>query len=1173
VYFELRDGSSNVLWNTSIVPAADFKGSDYVTRGDQIAIPVNPTDTLTLYAMDDDGVDLAFAANGSHFNDCKISFPAALSAPDIVETLDFNLSAATYSTVINSERKNSLFAGVTLRVAWRLVDVDECPPTGNALCPANSGCRNLNGSYACDCFPAYTRINNTCQDIDECADNATLCGAGLCTNQGGGYRCTCPSGYSNTFGTCDDVDECFNLAICGNHGLCGNQPGSYACLCDPGYSNATNNGKCEDLDPPLLEVPTLATYDINRGPISDAVILSMINASDTTGVAPTISFSPTAFARNAVGSVRLEFVASDSKSSSSGLMLLSLLDGQPPTITILPPGPFTHEAGTAWNLPAAIIASDVVSGTVNPVVDNLVLDALGVQRLRVSASDDSGNTATREIVVNVTDTQAPVITLRNASALTLEVGQGFVDPGVVVVDVFDDALRAVRVPADINIRQHHNTTVLLTYIAQDRSGNHADNITRTLLFVDTQAPVLLWNNAFLATTLRLDYGLASLLDIGLSLVDGSPDVIVPSVVDYNPCIVGDQSVRISASDTAQNTVSQQVVVTLIAPAVPEARLLVLLQTQAPITEAQAVQLAASLENQQSDVCIRFVQTKSGTGLVVGVWDLASGAWLPPDVGVKRLLGGRDSVAVSGFGSVSVQDFSETGGSSGGSSNDNTLLIVIIASTLALLLLLLLIVVVVRRRKPRPGRVSTRRHRAYTNAPMRLSLSHLAATSPLSVVDLDADSKVSSGVSSINTWERGQRPEIQDLYSVALPKAQRGGEAPHLPVVSVRPPVVTRTSTSAQDASEYAEIDEVMGRALPTPPASAPTYASVDEAQGPRTHGYEVPASPVNTYSEPRVTAAAVLTYYQAEPGGQAQAPTIPVYDYSGQVVGFTLAPGAPMLPSRATTLSAGSELYEAMPVRQGEAGNEPTVPIYDQSGAVVDRVTLRKSSAELPWDETPGSHSDTLKSYTGVDTITSFNEGFVDSPSATLPGFRSRSFTTDVTSPAASGRKVRQPQSRLEEVREAAPHDRGDSLRSSEFGFVSTASARSRGGNVLNLDAVAEAPISGVTQGDGSLRLGRPVPDVETGESAVEQAPSALLVPAGTEEDAAEGRPLTCLFGAIPRSTAEQMLAHLPAKSYLVRRKPGDGDNVSRRGYLDEKVDLLQHVWFNELSSPLQLAR
>lgn len=59
------------------------------------------------------------------------------------------------------------------------------------ICPENSNCFNTNGSYYCECVGGYQfgAGNKSCVDIDECAVNPTICGAGSCLNTVGGYLC------------------------------------------------------------------------------------------------------------------------------------------------------------------------------------------------------------------------------------------------------------------------------------------------------------------------------------------------------------------------------------------------------------------------------------------------------------------------------------------------------------------------------------------------------------------------------------------------------------------------------------------------------------------------------------------------------------------------------------------------------------------------------------------------------------------------------------------------------------------------------------------------------------------------------------------------------------------------------------------------------------------------
>ncbi|XP_066270065.1 uncharacterized protein [Branchiostoma lanceolatum] len=84
----------------------------------------------------------------------------------------------------------------------KLVDVDECA-TEQYMCDGNARCRNLFGSYTCDCKRGYqsTAVNGTgfpgeCEDINECNATEPACGPHTeCHNVPGGFRCRCDRGY------------------------------------------------------------------------------------------------------------------------------------------------------------------------------------------------------------------------------------------------------------------------------------------------------------------------------------------------------------------------------------------------------------------------------------------------------------------------------------------------------------------------------------------------------------------------------------------------------------------------------------------------------------------------------------------------------------------------------------------------------------------------------------------------------------------------------------------------------------------------------------------------------------------------------------------------------------------------------------------------------------------
>ena len=109
-----------------------------------------------------------------------------------------------------------------------------------------------------------------------------------------------------------------------------------------------------------------------------------------------------------------------------------------------------HSHGNDYTDPSAI-ARDVYDGHVDvatelggPVTGNSddvqvipVGQAIGIYTFTYTAKDESGNTATLKRVVNVVDTDAPVIALVGGSAIILGEGSDFADPGANATDNID----------------------------------------------------------------------------------------------------------------------------------------------------------------------------------------------------------------------------------------------------------------------------------------------------------------------------------------------------------------------------------------------------------------------------------------------------------------------------------------------------------------------------------------------------------------------------------------------------------------------------------------------------------------------------------------------------------------------------------------------------------------
>ncbi|CAF1646305.1 unnamed protein product, partial [Adineta ricciae] len=161
-----------------------------------------------------------------------------------------------------------------------------------------------NGSAICSCKAGYGRneASGICEDVDECAQNASLCerGSSMCVNEVGGYRCDCKEGYQTLNGSCFDIDECEVLApSCKNYAntYCANVQGSYECRCSRGFSvggdvgyeylNIQNtNNRCLPTNKSITCVNTCKSPAICSATTGDCTcpnsILNIISNSNTT---------------------------------------------------------------------------------------------------------------------------------------------------------------------------------------------------------------------------------------------------------------------------------------------------------------------------------------------------------------------------------------------------------------------------------------------------------------------------------------------------------------------------------------------------------------------------------------------------------------------------------------------------------------------------------------------------------------------------------------------------------------------------------------------------------------------------------------------------------------------------------------------------------------------------
>ncbi|MFP4500508.1 MAG: immunoglobulin-like domain-containing protein [Candidatus Hydrogenedentota bacterium] len=174
--------------------------------------------------------------------------------------------------------------------------------------------------------------------------------------------------------------------------------------------------------------------------------------------------------------------------------------------------------------------------------------------LNVSAADSYD---TCDTTVTVVDPVAPVITLEGDAEVSVECGDTYTDAGVVVADNCDESPElVVDNPVDTSVPDAY----VVTYSAEDASGNQAATVTRTVNVVDTTPPMLdLLGDDPLEAECGADYQ-----DPGAVATDVCDGEVAVEIDDSNVVVdqPGEYSVALSATDEAgnQGTATRTVIV-------------------------------------------------------------------------------------------------------------------------------------------------------------------------------------------------------------------------------------------------------------------------------------------------------------------------------------------------------------------------------------------------------------------------------------------------------------------------------------------------------------------------------------------------------------------------------------------------------------------------------------
>ncbi len=247
-----------------------------------------------------------------------------------------------------------------------------------------------------------------------------------------------------------------------------------------------------------------------------------------------------------VGTYLLTYNAVDSAGNqSSASRKVVVADTTAPVITLTGNGIITHEAATSY-VDLGATAVDSLDGALSVITSGTVdINQVGDYAITYSVTDGAGNLSTASRAVTVTDTMAPVISLKGEEHMTHEAATTYNDAGAVAADSLDGELSVVTSGiADSYVVGKYT----IIYKATDAAGN-ASSATRIVTVDDTTAPIITING-----DKRIEHPVdVSYTDTGAVAEDSLDGLVNVDVTgEVNIAVLGTYEIKYSSVDAAGN---------------------------------------------------------------------------------------------------------------------------------------------------------------------------------------------------------------------------------------------------------------------------------------------------------------------------------------------------------------------------------------------------------------------------------------------------------------------------------------------------------------------------------------------------------------------------------------------------------------------------------------------
>ncbi|MFY0675499.1 MAG: DUF5011 domain-containing protein, partial [Bacteroidia bacterium] len=234
------------------------------------------------------------------------------------------------------------------------------------------------------------------------------------------------------------------------------------------------------------------------GDFDDTLEMVAYHAGDTTKSA---TFSVTVPANATGGKARLRVGVADGDADNTACgpnkfgefedYTINIMeeDMTAPTLTLVGPTVETIEVHTSW-VDSGFTAIDLVDGDVaSSVVVNSSLDTaeVGIYTVEYKVSDASGNTATATRTIEVIDSTDPIIELGGMDTVYVQIFTSYTEAGTTESDNYDATLTP---EVTSNLDTATLGTYTINYCVTDQNGNGPVCVDRTVIVIDTIAPII-----------------------------------------------------------------------------------------------------------------------------------------------------------------------------------------------------------------------------------------------------------------------------------------------------------------------------------------------------------------------------------------------------------------------------------------------------------------------------------------------------------------------------------------------------------------------------------------------------------------------------------------------------------------------------------------------------------